>query len=88
MTSLICLFFAVKSCAAYGSYRFRPSCPDSLPVIGPAPNARHVTYAFGHGHLGLTQSAGTAQLVADLMDRKPANLDLTPYRADRFKTFF
>lgn len=67
---------------------FRPSCPDSLPVIGPAPNARHVTYAFGHGHLGLTQSAGTAQLVADLVDRKPANLDLTPYRADRFKTFF
>jgi D-amino-acid dehydrogenase len=30
---------------------------------------RRVVYAFGHGHLGLTQSAGTARLVADLWDR-------------------
>lgn len=66
---------------------FRPSCPDSLPVIGPATKTRHVTYAFGHGHLGLTQSAGTAQLVADLVTHVPPAIDLTPYRANRFKTF-
>ncbi|MGR3548408.1 MAG: NAD(P)/FAD-dependent oxidoreductase, partial [Roseovarius sp.] len=40
---------------------FRPSLPDSLPIISRAPRADRVIYAFGHGHLGLTQSAGTAE---------------------------
>ncbi|MFD2816267.1 FAD-dependent oxidoreductase [Paracoccus aerius] len=35
---------------------FRPSLPDSLPAIGPLPGHPHVICAFGHGHLGLTQS--------------------------------
>jgi D-amino-acid dehydrogenase len=63
---------------------FRPSLPDSLPVIGPATRAPGVLYAFGHGHLGLTQSAATARLLADLvLGRSPA-IDLAPYRPDRF----
>ena len=44
--------------------RFRPSLPDSLPAIGAARDDARVFYAFGHGHLGLTQSAATAQIVA------------------------
>ena len=44
---------------------FRPSIPDSLPVIGPAGKDRRVIYAFGHGHYGLTQAAITSRLVAD-----------------------
>lgn len=40
----------------------RPSLPDSLPVIGPSPADGRLFYAFGHGHLGLTQAAATAQL--------------------------
>lgn len=62
----------------------RPSLPDSLPVIGVAPGAPGVIYAFGHGHLGLTQSAGTARVVADLVIETGPQLDLAPYRADRF----
>ncbi|WP_050604405.1 FAD-binding oxidoreductase [Ruegeria sp. 6PALISEP08] len=63
---------------------FRPSLPDSLPVIDRAARAPQVLYAFGHGHLGLTQSAGTAELIADLaMDAKPG-LDVTPYASTRF----
>ncbi|KPD10835.1 FAD-binding oxidoreductase [Phaeobacter sp. 11ANDIMAR09] len=63
---------------------FRPSLPDTLPIIGHAKASRHVVYAFGHGHLGLTQSSATAELVRDLVaDRKTA-IPLTPYRADRF----
>lgn len=42
----------------------RPSLPDSLPVIGPAPADGRLFYAFGHGHLGLTQAAATARLAA------------------------
>lgn len=63
---------------------FRPSLPDSLPAIGRARATPRVVYAFGHGHLGLTQSAGTARLVADLLtDRTPA-IDLTPFSPQRF----
>lgn len=63
---------------------FRPSLPDSLPVIGPAPGEPRVLYAFGHGHLGLTQSAATAALVADLAQGRPTALDLAPFSAARF----
>jgi D-amino-acid dehydrogenase len=63
---------------------FRPSLPDSLPVIGPAPGEPRVLYAFGHGHLGLTQAAATAELVATLASGKPLAIDLAPFRAQRF----
>jgi D-amino-acid dehydrogenase len=63
---------------------FRPSMPDSLPVIDTAPSHPAVIFAFGHGHLGLTQSAGTAELVADLIEGRPPPIDMTPYRATRF----
>ncbi|MCO5159059.1 MAG: FAD-dependent oxidoreductase [Aquamicrobium sp.] len=63
---------------------FRPSMPDSLPVISAAPHNPAVVLAFGHGHLGLTQSAGTAELVADIVENRPPAIDITPYRASRF----
>jgi D-amino-acid dehydrogenase len=63
---------------------FRPSLPDSLPVIGPAPGEPRVLYAFGHGHLGLTQAAATAELVAALASGAPPALDLAPFSARRF----
>ena len=63
---------------------FRPSLPDTLPVIGRAPGASRVIYAFGHGHLGLTQSAATARLVMELALGRSTALDLHPYRAERF----
>ena len=40
---------------------FRPSLPDSLPVVGRSRDHADVVYAFGHGHLGLTQSAATGK---------------------------
>ena len=67
---------------------FRPSMPDSLPVIGPSAQHADVYYAFGHGHLGLTLAAVTARLVADLIADmvagRPSRVDLTPFRPDRF----
>ncbi|MFP1645135.1 NAD(P)/FAD-dependent oxidoreductase [Pontitalea aquivivens] len=63
---------------------FRPSLPDSLPAIGTARATPRVTYAFGHGHLGLTQSAGTARLVADLVTGAVPAIDLTPFSPQRF----
>ncbi|NLQ17089.1 FAD-binding oxidoreductase [Marinomonas sp. M1K-6] len=63
---------------------FRPSMPDSLPVIGYSNRSKRVIYAFGHGHLGLTQSAGTAELVAALANNETPEIDLTPFSAARF----
>jgi D-amino-acid dehydrogenase len=63
---------------------FRPSLPDTLPAIGHARATRRVTYAFGHGHLGLTQSAATARLVADLVTGAPPPIDITPFSPQRF----
>lgn len=65
-------------------FGFRPSLPDSLPAIGPSRAAPRVIYAFGHGHLGLTQSAGTARLVADMLTGRTPALDLTPFSPHRF----
>lgn len=63
---------------------FRPSLPDSLPVIDRSAHAPQVLYAFGHGHLGLTQSAGTAELIADLATDHTPRLIMTPFASTRF----
>lgn len=63
---------------------FRPSMPDSLPVIGPSRASPDIVYAFGHGHLGLTEAAATGRLVADLALHRDPPIDLTPFRANRF----
>ncbi len=62
----------------------RPALPDSLPVIGPAPTAPDVVFAFGHGHTGLTAAPMTARIVAGMVAGEPLNLDVRPYRVERF----
>jgi D-amino-acid dehydrogenase len=63
---------------------FRPSLPDTLPAIGPSATDERVVYAFGHGHLGLTQAAATARVVADIVSGRPPPIDLVPFRPQRF----
>jgi D-amino-acid dehydrogenase len=63
---------------------FRPSLPDTLPVIGTSKASPRILYAFGHGHSGLTQSAATGQLVADLVARRQPSISLDPFRPNRF----
>jgi D-hydroxyproline dehydrogenase len=63
---------------------FRPSLPDSLPVIGRARRTRNVVYAFGHGHLGLTLAAVTGRLVAGLLGGRSNSDRLAPFSAGRF----
>lgn len=62
----------------------RPSLPDSLPVIGPSPHIPHTFFAFGHGHAGLMGSVITGRTIADLMAGRTPDLDLEPFRVDRF----
>ncbi len=62
----------------------RPSIPDSLPVIGLAKTSARVVYAFGHGHYGLTHSAATGRIVADLLAERTPPIDLAPFSPQRF----
>lgn len=63
---------------------FRPSTPDSLPIISASPRVPNAWFAFGHGHLGLTMGARTGQLVAAMVAGRDPGIDLKPFRADRF----
>lgn len=63
---------------------FRPSLPDSLPVVGPSRASNRIIYAFGHGHLGMTQSQITASLVADMIAGRTSEIAMAPFSAQRF----
>ena len=62
----------------------RPSMPDSKPVIGRATKFANAYYAFGHGHVGLVASAPTGRIIADLVAGRKPNIDIAPFRVDRF----
>jgi D-amino-acid dehydrogenase len=54
-------------------------------VIGAASRRADVYYAFGHGHLGLTQAATTGRIIADLIHRRAPVIDLSPFSIARFR---
>jgi D-amino-acid dehydrogenase len=63
---------------------FRPSMPDSLPVIGPTRRHPNAFLAFGHGHVGLIGAPMTGRAIADLIAGRPPAIDLAPFGAARF----
>lgn len=64
---------------------FRPSLPDSLPIIDRVGNKGQLLLAFGHQHLGLTQAAVTGELVTSLYQNEHTKLDIGAFRHDRFR---
>ncbi|WP_440311825.1 NAD(P)/FAD-dependent oxidoreductase [Leucobacter chromiireducens] len=63
---------------------FRPYCPDHLPVIGHDPRAPGLWHAAGHEGAGIGLSAGTGKLLAQALSGATPDLDLTPFRPERF----
>ena len=63
---------------------FRPSLPDSLPVLGFSTQSNNVLYAFGHQHLGMTLAAISGQIIADLVAGRKPPIAVSPYRPNRF----
>jgi len=63
---------------------FRPSLPDSLPVLGRSRRHEGVYFAFGHQHLGVTLAAISGRVIADLAAGRDPGIDLRPYRAQRW----
>lgn len=63
---------------------FRPSMPDSLPVLGPVRSLPGLFLAFGHGHFGMTGGPPSARLVSALVTGRATPVDPTPYSIARF----
>jgi D-amino-acid dehydrogenase len=62
----------------------RPALPDTIPIISASSKLPGVFYATGHGHLGLTLAATTAQLIGDMVSGTKPAIDMTPFRIDRY----
>ena len=62
---------------------FRPSTPDSLPLIGEIAQSGIYT-AFGHQHVGLTAGAKTGRLISDIVSQRMPNIDMSPYDPNRY----
>jgi len=64
---------------------FRPSMPDSLPVIGPSSRFPNAIHAFGHGHVGMCAGSTTGRVVADLVSGRAPCVPIEPFSARRFR---
>lgn len=65
-------------------YGWRPMTYDDLPIIGTAPGIANLMLATGHGMLGMSMSAATGLLVADLLLGRKPQIDPSPYAPTRF----
>jgi D-amino-acid dehydrogenase len=62
----------------------RPTLPDSLPMIGPAPRHRGLWLAFGHQHIGFTTGAGTGAAISAMIGGAPPPFDVAAFAPSRY----
>ncbi|MFF9672300.1 NAD(P)/FAD-dependent oxidoreductase [Streptomyces eurythermus] len=65
---------------------FRPYLPDHLPAIGPDPRVPGLFHACGHEGAGIGLAPATGLLIARALTGEAPELDLTPFRPERFDT--
>jgi D-amino-acid dehydrogenase len=61
----------------------RPMTPDGTPILGNTP-VKNLYLATGHGTLGWTMAAGTAQILADLLSGKAPDIDMEGLTLKRY----
>ena len=64
---------------------FRPSTPDTLPILGDVPDRPGLHLVFGHGHFGMTGGPPSGRMVARLITGQAPGIDPSPYAAQRFR---
>jgi len=62
----------------------RPTLPDSLPMIGPAPRHAGLWLAFGHQHIGFTTGAGTGLAIAAMIGGAAPPFDVAAFSPSRY----
>ena len=62
----------------------RPCSPDGLPYIGRTNRCENLTIATGHAMLGLSLGPLTGQLVSQILNREPTDIDLSLLSPDRY----
>ncbi|NUT27934.1 MAG: FAD-binding oxidoreductase [Streptomyces sp.] len=79
------LFPFLERVRAMRSYLgFRPYLPDHLPAVGPDSRVPGLYHACGHEGAGIGLATGTGHLIAQALTAKTPDLDLAPFRPDRF----
>ena len=63
---------------------FRPTLPDSLPVIGQSEKSKNIIYGFGHQHIGWTLGAVTGKIINSLCNDRVPNINIEPFKPNRF----
>lgn len=72
---------AINSCRPWCG--LRPMSADGVPIIGPTPLS-NLLVSTGHGHLGWTTAAGSAELLTDIMCGHSTSIDSSPFSLARF----
>jgi len=62
----------------------RPTLPDSLPMIGPAPRHSGLWLSFGHQHIGFTTGPATGAAIAAMIAGAPPPFDAAPFSPGRY----
>ncbi|MFH8382184.1 NAD(P)/FAD-dependent oxidoreductase [Kitasatospora sp. NPDC018058] len=79
------LFPVLADVAVMRVYRgFRPYLPDHLPAVGADPRVPGLYHACGHEGAGIGLAPATGLLISEQLTGKQPELDLAPFRADRF----
>ena len=62
----------------------RPTLPDSLPMIGPAPRHSGLWLSFGHQHIGFTTGPATGAAIAAMIAGAQPPFDTAPFSPGRY----
>jgi len=62
----------------------RPTLPDCLPMIGPAPRHSGLWLAFGNQHIGFTTGPATGAAIAAMIGGAPPPFDVSAFAPSRY----
>jgi D-amino-acid dehydrogenase len=62
----------------------RPTLPDSLPMIGPAPRHKGLWLAFGNQHIGFTTGPATGEAIAAMIAGAKPGYDTSAFAPARY----